>query len=413
MEANPIPSQQRADILDVLRGFALFGVLMDNLFGFTGWGFLTDTDRQSLPTWPADGALALLEFTFINGKFFSLFSLLFGIGFAIQFLGNEKKGLDAHRIFYRRLFILLIIGILHLRFLWDGDILTLYAVLGFFLPLFRNWPDRKLLILSAALVLSPIIFDIFSIAFHYKNGAYFEMLAREVDKRTGLPTTDAYAKYLYNDGAGWAEWSNWKASGYLYRIAYLLDTNRLPKVFGMFILGFYAGRKMIHLHLESYTRIFRLLRKWGLIIGIPAAFCCTYFEIFQPHIPNPVGLAHTVFFALSVVPLCLAYTSIVCLHWIKHKDTSILRFLAPMGRMALTNYLMQTVLGISIFYGVGLGLGGNIGPSLYLPIGLLIYLFQVIFSNWWFSRFNFGPMEWIWRQLTYGKKIPLRKAVSF
>jgi uncharacterized protein len=409
-QALPVSLSERSDILDVLRGFALFGVLMDNVFGFTGWGFMTQANREALSTWPADGILGLLEQTFINGKFYSLFSLLFGVGFSIILIRNEQRGINPLKIFYRRLFILLIIGAGHLFLLWEGDILVLYTLIGFVLPLFRKCSDKTLLILAAVLIASPILFDIMSVTFHYKNGNFLEVIAQSVDKKTGVPIDDTYAQYLYKNGSGWQEWRNWQASGYLYRYSYILDSNRIPKVLGMFLLGFYAGRKMIYANLENYVSVFKFLRRWGFIIGIPAAIACTYFEFFQKGIPNAVGLAHTTFYALSVVPLSLAYVSAICLQWIKKKGDSKWKILAPLGRMALTNYLMQTILGIIIYYGVGFGFGGNLGPTIFIPISLGIYVLQIIYSTWWLKYFNYGPFEWIWRMLTYGKRLKLLKS---
>ena len=408
-QAIPVSQNERADILDILRGFALLGVLLDNIFGFTGWGFFTQPMREALPTWPADGIVALSEVTFINGKFYSLFSLLFGIGFSIILIRNEQKGINPLKIFYRRLFILLVIGAVHLFLLWEGDILFLYALIGMILPLFRKFSDKALLITAAVLILSPIILDCIYIFFHAKSGDGLERLAMSIDKKNGVPTDSTYAAYLFRAGSGFHEWRNWQESGWAYRYSYILDSNRIPKVLGMFLLGFYAGRKMMYLHLENYVSLFKKLRLWGFVVGIPAAVACTYFEIFQKHIPNPIGLGHTFFYALSVVPLSLAYASVICLRWIRKKGNSKLKVLAPMGRMALTNYLMQTILGIIIYYGVGLGYGGHIGPAVFIPIGLCVYTLQIIYSNIWFKYFNYGPMEWIWRMLTYGKRLNIIK----
>jgi uncharacterized protein len=408
--ALPVLQNERADILDVLRGFALLGVLLDNIFGFTGWGFLTQSMREALPTWPADGIVALSEFTFIKGKFYSLFSLLFGIGFSIILIRNEQRGINPLKIFYRRLFILLLIGAGHLFLLWEGDILMLYALIGMLLPLFRKCSDKSLLIWAAALILSPILIDIAKVLLHVKTGDFIEAIAKRIDKSNGVPTDDSYAQYLFKEGSGWREWRNWQQSGFFWRYSDLIESNRVPKVLGMFLFGFYAGRKMIYADLENYISLFIKLRRWGFIIGIPSAITCTYFGIFQKSIPNPLGLGNTFFYALSVVPLCLAYVSVICLHWIKRKGNSKLKILAPVGRMALTNYLMQTIIGITLYYGVGLGFGGNIGPAVFIPIGLGVYVLQIIYSNLWFKYFNYGPMEWIWRQLTYWKKLPLRKA---
>ena len=409
--ASPTLQNERSDILDILRGFALLGVMLDNLFGFTGWGEKTLSMKEALPTWPADAILGLSELTFINGKFYSLFSLLFGIGFSIILIRNEQKGINPLKVFYRRLFILLLIGAVHLFLLWEGDILFLYALIGMILPLFRKFSDKALLITAAALILSPIILDCIYLLIHTKSDDGLERIAIAIDKTNGIPTDSTYANYLYKPGSGYHEWRNWQASGWAYRYSYILDSNRIPKVLGMFLIGFYAGRKIMYLQLENYVSLFKKLRLWGLVVGIPAAIACTFFEIFAREVmkPEPALLGHSFFYAISVVPLCLAYTSIICLRWIKKKGNSKLKVLAPMGRMALTNYLMQTIIGITLYYGVGFGFGGNIGPALFIPIGLAVYALQVLYSNLWFKYFNYGPFEWIWRMLTYGKYLKLLK----
>jgi len=410
-QSTPLPLQQneRAGILDVLRGFAILGIFLDNIFGFTGWGFLTQANREALPTWPADGILGLSELVFVKGKFYSLFSLLFGIGFSIILVRNEQKGINPLKIFYRRLFILLLIGAGHLFLLWEGDILFLYALIGFVLPLFRKCADKTLLIWAVALIASPVLIDCFNIMFHFQPGDFLEAIAKSIDHKTGVPPDDSYAQYLYKEGSGWKEWRNWQASGWAWRYSYILDSNRIPKVLGMFLIGLYAGRKMIYTNLEQYKPLFKRLRKWGFIIGIPCSLAMAWFEIDDKSIPKPMGLLDTFFYATSVVPLSLAYVSAICLLWIKTKGNTKWKVLAPVGRMALTNYLMQTTLGIIIFYGVGFGLGGHIGPTLFIPIAIGIYILQILFSNWWFKYFNYGPVEWIWRQLTYWKRLPFLK----
>ena len=408
-QLHPVSAEERFSLLDALRGFALLGVMLDNLFGFTGWGFLPQPAKESLPTWNSDAIVGMLEQVFINGKFYSLFSMLFGIGFSIILVRNEQRGTNPLKIFYRRLFILLVLGAGHMLLLWEGDILLLYALIGFILPLFRKLHDRHLLILSAVLIFSPLLFDLCSVLFQYKNGSFLEKMAIRIDQKNGIPGDENFAYYLYKNGAGWTEWRNWQESGYLYRYAYILDSNRIPKVLGMFLIGLYTGRKMIYAHLADNIPLFKKLKKWGLIIGIPSALACFYFEFFQKHIPDPIGMIHTLFYATSVVPLCLAYVSIICLRWERKKGQTRFRFLAPMGRMALTNYLMQTIIGISIYYGIGLGVGTRIGPLIFVPIGILVYLLQVAYSHLWFRYFNYGPMEWLWRMATYGKWLRFKK----
>lgn len=409
-QASPVSLTERADMLDTLRGFALMGVLLDNLFAFTGYGFMMQPQREAMSTFYADGILGMSELAFVHGKFYSLFSLLFGIGFSIILIRNEQKGINPLKIFYRRLFILLLIGAGHLLLLWEGDILMLYALIGLFLPLFRKCSDKTLLITAIALIASPVLIDVVKVVMNVRTGVFLEAIAFKIDSGTGLPADDSWRQYLFKDGSGWQEWRSWQASGWLYRYAYIIESNRIPKVLGMFLLGFYVGRKMMYLQMEKYVSLFKKIKKWGLVIGIPTGFGLAYFEIFGKPIPHPLGLAHTTLYAISVVPLSLAYTSWLCLHWIKTKGNTRWKILAPLGRMALTIYIMQTLLGIFLFYGVGLGMGGNIGPTVFFPIAIGMYLFQIVFSNWWFKYFNYGPLEWIWRMLTYGKYLKIKKS---
>lgn len=407
--ATPVLQTERADILDSLRGFALLGVLLDNLFGFTGWAFLNLQQKEALSTWPVDGVLGMAEFSFIHGKFYSVFSLLFGIGFSVILLRSEQRGINPLKIFYRRLFLLAIIGAFHLRFIWEGDILLLYALVGMLLPLFRKCSDRAILIWAIALILSPILIDVLRVIFQFSPGKLLFQQADLIDTKNNLPKDSSIAQYIYTSTNSWEHWQKWLEPGFFYRYGDLLNQNRIPKVLGMFLFGFYAGRKLMYVNLQDHVSLFRKLRKWGFIIGIPAGIATAIFYVDEKSVPKAIGLLDTVLYAVSVVPLCLAYVSAICLQWIKKDGNTRWKILSPVGRMALTNYLMQSIIGIILFYGIGFGLGGDIGPTLFFPIGIGIYILQIAYSTRWMKHFNYGPFEWIWRQLTYWKKLPLRK----
>jgi uncharacterized protein len=166
---------------------------------------------------------------------------------------------------------------------------------------------------------------------------------------------------------------------------------------------------MMFANLEQHKPLLLRLRKWGFIIGIPANIAIAICEIDGKSVPHAAGLLDTFFYAIGVMPLSLAYASALTLHWMKRKGETPFKKLAPVARMALTNYLMQTVIGIILFYGIGFGFGGDIGPVIFFPIAFAIYLLQILYSNIWFKHFQYGPLEWIWRQLTYGKKLAIRK----
>ncbi len=410
---TPVKDSDRSPILDVLSGIAILGIFINNIYGFSGYGSLTEEYKKQLSTYPIDTLISFLQIMFVEGKFYSLFSLLFGIGFSIIIIRNEQKGINAFKVFYRRIGILFLIGAAHLYFLWEGDILLLYAMLGFVLPLFKKFSDKGLLIWAAVLILSPFAIDVIKILLQVNPGDFLQPIAEGIDKKTGVPLDDGWRTYLFKEGSGWQEWRNYRSSSFIYRYQSLLNNNRIPKVLGMFLIGFYVGRKMMYANLSNYATLLKKLMLWGFVIGLPASFAMAWFEGDGKNVYQSVwGLLDTFFYAIGVVPLSLAYVSAVCLYWVKTKGINKLSVFAPVGRMALTNYLLQSLFGVFIFYGAGLGLGQKMGPVYFIPIAIGFYLLQVFFSNIWLKYFQFGPLEWIWRSLTYGKKQPMKKLRS-
>jgi uncharacterized protein len=155
----PVKASERHVILDALRGFALLGICLANFPEFSLYTFQKPEITEAMPTAEIDKVVRFLQYLFVDGKFYTIFSLLFGIGFSIIISNAVKKGTDGFRIFYRRMIVLAAIGFLHLMFIWSGDILLLYALLGMLLPLFRHVSDRVLLGTSAVLLLLPILID--------------------------------------------------------------------------------------------------------------------------------------------------------------------------------------------------------------------------------------------------------------
>lgn len=407
---TPLPIQQheRSDILDCLRGFALLGIFMANCAVFSMYVFLPQEQMKAMPTALPDLILTYFHFIWIDGKFYSLFSLLFGIGFSIIFIRSQQAGRNPLTIFYRRLLILALLGLAHTFLLWDGDILFVYAVCGAFLPLFRNCTDRTLIIWWAALIFSPLLVDLGVVL---SNGKWqlalpVRKLAEEIDAYHGI-TQENFPTWLI-DHHDYKSIHEFVQGGFFWRWEYLISSNRLPKVVGMFLLGLYVGRNLIFKNLEQHKPLLKKVQRWGFIIGIPASLAFAWFELDGYHLPAATGLLDTLFYTLSVVPLSLAYTTAFCLLWLKPNWKQRLLVFAPAGRMALTNYLMQTVIGIIIYYGVGFGLGAKFGPTIYYPIAIAVFCLQIPLSKLWLTYFRFGPLEWIWRMLTYGKVMPLR-----
>lgn len=405
---SPVASFERSDILDILRGIALFGICIANYPVLSLYIFQKPEVINAMPTAAIDRLLPYFHFTFIDGKFYSIFSLLFGIGFSIILLRAKEKG-KGLRILYRRLVVLCLIGLLHTLLLWEGDILLLYGLLGLLLPLFRNVANKKLIIIAIILIVSPLLFDLVKVLTDgaWNLGNPFMKLAITNALQYGI-TLDNFVNWQAIH-TNYIDIFHYNQSGLLFRWEMLFSSNRLPKVFAMFLVGLYAGRKLIYRNLEENKGLFKNVQRWGFFIGLPTSIIHCLLELDGTSLPQPYALLDTLAYAVSVIPLSLAYTATVCLWYLNAAKRKLLMFFSAPGRMALSNYLLQTIFGVLIFYGIGLGLGARTGLIYVYLIAICVYLFEVSFSAMWLRYFQFGPMEWVWRQLTYGKVFRIKK----
>jgi uncharacterized protein len=357
-----------------------------------------------LPGAGFDDALKTFRTILVDGKFFSIFSLLFGIGFG-YFLGKGNDGLWR---FYRRMIILLVIGWLHLRYLWAGDIRFLYALLGSLLPLFRGLSNSALLITATALILSPIAIDAAVVLTNTRFDPVAPLLRwmEASDARYGNSTFEALLAVA--DG-GWREFVHAGERGWLFRFVHLVESNRLPKVLGLFLLGLWVSRRQLFVHVEQHAALLRRLCIAGFLIGLPSSVFMAWANEQAAFPPDPAALLRTTSYAFSVVPLAIAFASGYALLWRNGARQDRLQVLAPMGRMALTNYLMQTIIALFLFYGIGLGWGMRLSAVQFEGLALAVFLVQVAWSHRWLARFRFGSFAWAWRSLTYGKVMPMRK----
>jgi len=396
---GPVNSSERYVIPDVLRGIALFGICLANYPEFSLYTFQKKEVVAAMPTANIDLIWKYFHYIFIEGKFYSLFSLLFGIGFSIIITNMAQKNQNGSLFFYRRMLILTIIGFLHLIFLWAGDILLLYALVGMTLPLFLNISNRRLLIISAVLLLFPIAAD----AFKVLTGHQFTLMIpvekalQYFNAKSGI-NDDNFSVWLLA-GKTYPDVLKFNLSGAFIRCQEFIEGNRVVKVLGLFILGLYIGRNRFYARPDDYVSVLKKIRFYGFLWGLPFSCLFAWNEIHQ----HPTGIiAGSAIYALSVVPLSLAYISTICLWYIKHKDRRVFKIMAAPGRMALTNYIGQSVAGMIIFYGIGfqLALMGLVYVEL---IAAGVFILQILCSNVWLHYFRFGPLEWIWRMLTYGK----------
>ena len=391
--AAAIAGSDRIELLDALRGLALFGILLANIPIFFGWLMLRPEQMAAIAGPQTPGIYdALIKF-FVDGKFYTIFSLLFGIGFTLQLDRLEKRGAAGVAVFRRRMLVLLAIGLIHMCLIWQGDILTLYAALGLLLPLFRGWSERKVLITALILLALPLALEPMRAAAGIDLGHPFTQAGDAIYVAIAGPSSDSAAAAMQRtDMAGFL---GWQLSGLPYRIEHLLVTWRLPKVMGVMLLGMVLGRRlMAGTLLNDRVLLWRTL-VIGLVIGIPFSL---YFaldpKVYQEHWSSVIG----------TVPLGLAYAAAFVLAW--PRAQAVLGLLAPVGRMALSNYLTHSLLGV-LLLGPFLGLATHVGPIPFTTIAVALYLTQIVVSRWWLAHHDQGPLERLWRWGTYGSR-PLR-----
>ncbi len=402
-DISPVKTSERYVILDALRGFALLGICMANFPEFSLYTFLSPEAAATMPTAVADTITRYLLYILVDGKFYTLFSLLFGIGFSIIIRNAERKGANGFRIFYRRMGMLLLFGFLHLMFIWSGDILMLYALLGMLLPLFRRASDKKLLGWALFFLILPIAVDGVCEMTHTNLALPFIHLQDTYCAKYGI--NEAYFAYWLHDAEDYGAVFQFLVQGACVRMQEFIIGNRYFKVLGLFLIGFYIGRNRIYADLEGRRDLLVKVFRWGLTLGLPCSLLYAWSSMSGHHFENTL---HSVCYFISVYPLGFAYAAGLCLLYLKRKEGSVWKWLAAPGRMALTNYIGQSVIGMFLFYGIGLGWGSTIGLWHTEVIVLAVFLFQVLFSRLWLSGFKFGPLEWIWRMLTYGKWLEIR-----
>jgi uncharacterized protein len=406
---GPLSSTERIYTLDVVRGFALLGILIMNMPGFAN-SFFVEADGSHLWSVPLDRAAEVIREMLFSGKFNSMFSLLFGIGFTIQFKRMQEMAPGhATQLYLRRLLVLLAFGLLHAMVFWPGDVLHVYALLGLLLLLvLRHASDRAIFIMIGALLLYPAASGLARLLVmtpEITAGLVAQAKSLEASNNLAFGSgsfTDAVREhtreFIYFYDNGWSLWSN---LGFYVQMATTM------------LIGVLIGRHQLPQRIPEFMPWIRRLQWWALGIGLVCAVTFgTIFQIDRAPGPSPLKVLGSITYVLSRLAMMSFYVlTIVRLAQLPVWKS---RF-APMaaaGRMPLTNYLMQTAICTTLFYGWGLGLWGTVGPAAQLALAFAIFfLVQVPLSILWLRGFNYGPLEYLWRVLTYGRLPPKRVAV--
>jgi len=299
--------------------------------------------------------------------------------------------------------------LVHAFFIWSGDILVAYALLGFLLPLFFNRKPKTLLIWAATLfcvfiLLTALLIGLIALLNTVKAGTTADITQSVV---TDMESRVESSLHAYGQGT-FAEIMTQRTSDTFFALSQMLYAG-LFTMFPLFLLGLYVGKKAILQNIEANLPLIKTTWKWSLVIGLPMSivqFICT--KLMAADLFSVYSVIHTVTAILGGVGLCLFFMTSIVLLCQDKKWSLKLKPLASMGRMSLSNYLFQSIVCTTIFYSYGLGLYGKVGPALGFVLTIVILTLQIFISTYWLKRYQFGPMEWVWRCLTYGKLFRMR-----
>jgi uncharacterized protein len=380
---RPINPSERIEAIDVLRGIALFGVMAINITSEFRVSIFEQFLSDKHPASTLDRIVETILTLAVDLKAFALFSLLFGAGLAIQF---ERFSKSPRRtvLLLRRLLVLLAFGLIHLCLIWNGDILTEYALAGtFVLPLLFG-PRWLLGVGAGAFLLLYLALQVWM-----PSGVFPDFVA--------MTQNVAEANRIYASG-GFADVQAFRIREIPLIIP--LHIYIFPRTIGLFLLGAFAWRAgLLRKAPSNQKSLFRIAASG---IGLGAALI----------LGNAGGMIGgrigVVAGPLGTIVLAIGYAATIIAAANLARGKAWLGWAAPLGRMAFTNYLAQSVIFGWIFYGYGLGLFGRLGTASALAIGMTVYFAQVISSAWWMKHYRYGPVEWLWRTLMYGAAQPMR-----
>ncbi len=403
-------------LLDVIRGFALGGVFFSNIFlWFNGKFLLPPTFWQS---YKPEGVNAVFGWIFrylVFGRFITIFSFLFGLGIAMQFFRAENRDDSAAWRYTRRAAVMTFFGALHLSLIWYGDILHIYAIFGFSLLLFRRASTKTLIVAGGLLTfLVPLLAqwgEQFLPLLWTTSEAFKE---KQTATTAQIAETNAHLLTLLKSNS-FVDIVRGNVLVYGHHFARLHVLGFYLGLVGNFLLGFAAGRVELFANVDKFRRLFRHLLGWGLVTGIVGGVGMMivrnsgpgkdYFKTNETVVP----LLMPVMREVSTLGMAAFYLAAIALLFQRSWGSRILSIYAPVGRMAVTNYLLQSVVALFVFTGIGLGKIGDMSPvwSVYVPA--VVFVLQMVLSHLWLKRFGYGPVEWLWRTMTYGKRLSLEE----
>lgn len=397
-------SPKRIEQIDALRGFALFGIISTHMFqAYISGVFPSDKENFNILS-SFDKVTDFIVQTFFMGKFYTIFSLLFGLSFYL--ILDQRVGASTKK-FAWRLFLLFCIGMLH-QTVYGGDILSVYALYGLLLLLFRKSTNKKILIWgllltfnaptalisTAAAVMQPV-----QIEQNDNNNSNYKD-NQDKDNSFFSNDTEYYDMVVTGDFAKLAVYHH--TSAQVFKLFFLGFSGRIWGIPGLFLLGLWIGRNKYHekIHEIKLEKILLLALLFAFLTKI-TDYLLTEYTSFGMFYEMVLNNAFSVF-------VSFAYIAIVLVLYQKNGSQFLVQPFVSIGKMGLSVYLMQSLFGTFLFYGYGFGMLHQLSATQAVGVAMLFFVVQIVFSKWWFTQFKFGPVEWLWRCATNRKMQSIR-----
>ncbi|MGG4498862.1 DUF418 domain-containing protein [Brevibacillus reuszeri] len=395
MRGTPVLEADRIHQLDGIRGFALFGILLVNMPTFLHPVLFLPANGLAFEHSTLDEWIRLFFDMFVQTKFYTIFSFLFGAGFYLFMNRAEQKGLPMNAMFLRRISVLFLLGVIHLGLFWYGDILHTYAIAGNFLLFFnkgtdktiRNWAWSLLMLIQLLYALLLFIPSDPSVV-----GSESHAIAQK-------------AVAAYSSGS-WGEWIQFRFA-FEFPIVASNEFLAILTVLPLFLFGLLAARRGVFTADGKHRTAFRRMWWVTLILSIVLISMIPLVKKGIVQFPAPDHVASIVFVGWSGLTLSVFYICSFILLYEKAAFHKGLRHLEAVGRMALSNYLGQTIVTVGLV--MVFKLYGTLSLGVGLIYCLVLFSLQILASKWWLSHYQFGPVEWLWRCLTYARWMPMKR----
>lgn len=414
-KSAPVVGEDRNRSLDIIRGVAVFGLIWVNL-GLSGPTLVGPDAGPAASGSLADMIASWLAWVLARGKFFSQFSILFGLSLALQIERADARGERIAGVWIRRMAVLFAIGWANAILFGPGDILRAYAIAGTVLLVFRKWSTRAVLVAAALAVILMLNGQPLSrVAVRVGGGDAAAVVAPQQSSPDQQRRQDRWRRaqregsYLENVRARAAMFPDYFRSRITFRSWGFLDLISIVYL-PFFLVGFYAGRRRLLQDVGGHRSILRRAAWVGLTIGLPLnVLYAVGPEWMQHRVPGTGATYDWVVFGLANLILAVGYIAGLLLLLSHQAWRARLSWLAPVGRMGLSNYVAQGLFIETLMDGYGLGWSGRYGQFTNTLAAVAFFAVQVAYSTWWLARFRFGPLEWLWRSATYWRLLPMRK----